>query len=161
MDAGRTERRETALDLGPDVRVLLLLLRHRRSQEITDLGVPFEARQTERRVAFRKRMDIGTAFNQEQHHVSMTARGGLMQGRVSEISMLIDVDAGFDQEPRSLDIIPSGSQMQRVLIVTVRCVYIIEQVSIKNVPLRFRRVNNATSSGRIGIILCCVSCSHG
>jgi hypothetical protein len=65
----------------------------------------------------------------------MTARGGLMQGRVSEISTLIDVDAGFDQEPRGLEVIPSGNQMQRVLIVTVRRIYIVEQVSIKRSAL--------------------------
>jgi hypothetical protein len=65
----------------------------------------------------------------------MTARGGLVQGRVSEISTLINVDAGFDQEPRGLEVVPSGSKMQRVLIVTVCCVYIIEQVSIKRSAL--------------------------
>jgi hypothetical protein len=123
------------LDLGPDVRVLLLLLLHRRSQEIADLGVPVETREPERRVALCKRVDIGAAFNQKQDQVSMTARGGLMQGRASDISMLIDVDAGFDQEPRGLEVIPLGSRMQRVLTVIVRCIYIIEQVSIKRSSL--------------------------
>src|SRR5262249_48966455 len=108
----------------PNLSVVCLRLLHQGGEQLANGIVSTKASGGKWGMAFAQCEHVCAPFNQERDHFGAPLHARNMQGGVTEIASLVDVDASVNESLGGRKIAPSHNEMECIVAIAASCIHI-------------------------------------